>query len=393
MTTGFEQMWQQIAPIGKSEATGGYFRLPWTQSEIELRDWFKDKAAERELEVVEDSFGNLVAWWGAKDGDDKVITGSHFDAVLDGGGFDGPLGIVSAFAALDELRSRGFIPNKPLGIAAFVAEEGSRFGRACLGSRLAVGSASWDEVKDLTDREGVRLEDVCEGSNSDIIRGVSAFVELHIEQGRALVDLDEAVGIGSSIWPHGRYRFEFKGRADHAGTTRMEDRADPMVAFSLTAVAANKQARLWGQRATFGRIEVKPNGTNAVPSEVVAWLDARAESAGDLENLVDAITRQAVEFSEQNGVAFAMTSESVTAEVVFDANLRETLNAVHGGIPLLPTQAGHDAGILQEAGIPSAMLFVRNPSGTSHSPAETAEMTDCNAGVLALANALAELLS
>ena len=393
MTTGFEQMWQQIAPIGRSAATGGYHRLPWTESELQLRAWFKEQAAQRELEVVSDSFGNLIAWWGAFDGEDKVVTGSHFDAVLDGGAFDGPLGIVSAFAAIDELRSRGFSPNKPLGIAAFVAEEGSRFGRACLGSRLAVGAASWEEVKDLSDQDGVLLKDVCEGSTSDLLRGVSAFVELHIEQGRALVDLDEAVGIGSSIWPHGRYRFEFKGRADHAGTTRMEDRADPMVAFSLTAVAANKQARLWGQRATFGRIEVKPNGTNAVPAEVTAWLDARAESAGDLENLVAAITRQAGEFAAQNDVAFSMTPESVTAEVVFDVQLRESLNSTLGGVPLLPTQAGHDAGVLQEAGIPSAMLFVRNPSGTSHSPAETAEMADCHVGVIALANALAGLVS
>ena len=95
---------------------------------------------------------------------------------------------------------------------------------------------------------------------------VGCFVELHVEQGRDLVDRDAAVGVASAIWPHGRYRFDFTGEANHAGTTRMEDRHDPMLTYAMTALAANKQARLSGQRATFGRVDVRPNGTNAVPS-------------------------------------------------------------------------------------------------------------------------------
>ncbi len=99
-----------------------------------------------------------------------------------------------------------------------------------------------------------------------------------MEQGRDLVDRSAAVGVASGIWPHGRYRYEFRGAADHAGTTRMEDRADPMLTYAMTALAANKQARLAGQRATFGRLEVTPNSTNSVPSGVTAWLDARAST-------------------------------------------------------------------------------------------------------------------
>ena len=100
-----------------------------------------------------------------------------------------------------------------------------------------------------------------------LLEGVGTFVELHVEQGRDLVDRrSAAVGVASGIWPHGRYRYEFAGSADHAGTTRMEDRADPMLTYAMTALAANKQARLAGQRATFGRLEVTPNSTNSVPS-------------------------------------------------------------------------------------------------------------------------------
>ena len=103
-------------------------------------------------------------------------------------------------------------------------------------------------------------------------------MELHVEQGRDLVDRDAAIGVASRIWPHGRYRFDFSGEPNHAGTTRMEDRRDPMLTYAMTALAANKQARLAGQRATFGRVETTPNSTNSVPSAVTAWMDARCET-------------------------------------------------------------------------------------------------------------------
>jgi N-carbamoyl-L-amino-acid hydrolase len=124
---------------------------------------------------------------------------------------------------------------------------------------------------------------------------VGFFVELHVEQGRDLVDRGASVGVASAIWPHGRYRFEFCGEANHAGTTRMEDRRDPMLTYAMTALAANKQALGSGQRATFGRIEVAPTGTNALPSRVTAWLDARAATSGGLEAMLADIEGEAQE--------------------------------------------------------------------------------------------------
>ena len=391
----FERMWRDLAPVGRSASSGGYFRQPWHAAELELRAWFREAATARGLEVEEDPFGNLVAWWGPASlgsGSDKVLTGSHLDSVLDGGAYDGPLGVVSSFAALDLMRERGVTPTRRLGVAAFVEEEGSRFGRACLGSRLAVGATSWADARELTDREGVRLGDIVEGGESRLLDGVGTYVELHVEQGRGLVDLGAPVGVHSAIWPHGRYRYDIAGRADHAGTTRMEDRADPMLTYAMTALAANKQARLSGQRATFGRVEVRPNGTNAVPSHVTAWLDARAESDEALAQLVAAVEKQAGERAGRDGTTVTVTPESVSGEVAFDVALRDSLAARLGDVPVLPTQAGHDAGILQDAGIPTAMLFVRNPTGVSHSPYESAETADCLAGVAALADALTGLV-
>ncbi len=373
-------MWRALAPVGRSATSGGYFRQPFTPAERECADWFAAEAAARGLTLEYDGFGNVVAWWDVPGASGPaVLTGSHLDSVLDGGAYDGPLGVVSSFAAVDLLRERGFVPGRRIGIGAFVEEEGSRFGLACLGSRLAVGAVAVADAEALTDRDGVRLGDAWASAGLDpaagskLLADVGCFVELHVEQGRDLVHRDAAVGVASEIWPHGRYRFDFAGEANHAGTTRMEDRRDPMLTYAMTALAANKQARLAGQRATFGRIAVEPNGTNAAA-------------------LVEEISRQGLARAERDGTTLAVTAESVSKSVAFSSSLAATIADPHGW-PVIPTQAGHDAGILSEAGIPTAMLFVRNPTGVSHSPAEFAPMADCLAGVDALADTLERLAS
>jgi N-carbamoyl-L-amino-acid hydrolase len=393
----FEEMWSDLAPVGRSASSGGYFRQPWTSAESELREWFRAAAAARGLAVEQDALGNVLAWWRpAGASGPAVLTGSHLDSVLDGGAYDGPLGVVSALSAVDLLHERGVVPARPLAIGVFVEEEGSRFGLACLGSRVAAGVMPWERARELRDRDGVFLADAIADAGLDPSRGlmsldrVATFVELHVEQGRDLVDRDLAVGLASEIWPHGRWRFDFAGQANHAGTTRMEDRHDPMLTYAMTALAANKQARLAGQRATFGRISVQPNGTNAVPSLVTAWLDARGSSDEGLAQMVELIAKQADERAGRDGTSLVVTTESVSGSVAFDPALAARLAGL-GDWPVIPTQAGHDAGILSDAGIPTAMVFVRNPTGVSHSPDEHAEMADCLAGVEALADVLAEL--
>jgi N-carbamoyl-L-amino-acid hydrolase len=398
----YEEMWRAIDGVGRSGRSGGYFRQPFAGAERELAAWFVEQAEARGLRLERDPFGNVVAWWDAGSGA-AIVTGSHLDSVLDGGAYDGPLGVVSALAAVDLLRERGFRPARPLGVSVFVEEEGSRFGLACLGSRLATGAIDWSRARALQDRDGVRLEEAMASYGLEVENPqpwlrperVACFVELHVEQGRELVDRRAAVGVASRIWPHGRYRFDISGEPNHAGTTRMEDRRDPMLTYAMTALAANKQARITGERATFGRVDTTPNSTNSVPSTVTAWMDARCESDEGLAALVEAITRQATERAERDGTSLTVTAESVSGAVDFDPDLARRIAVDHegGDWPVLPTQAGHDAGILSAKGIASAMLFVRNPTGVSHSPAEHAETPDCLAGVDALAETLGRLAS
>ena len=388
-------MWSALAAIGRDPGTGGYRRGGWTPTERDATHWFQDQCAARGLEVESDGLGNLIAWWGPSDAP-GVVTGSHLDSVIDGGAFDGPLGVVSGLAAVDRLRADGFTPSVPIGVGAFVEEEGSRFGMPCLGSRIAAGVLPAAKALELKDRAGVSLASALEVAGTDpagvgpspLLERMGTFVELHVEQGRGLT---APVGVASSIWPHGRYRFTFGGEANHAGTTLMEDRHDPMLTYAMTALAASKQARLAGARATFGRLSVEPNGTNAVPSQVTAWLDARAGTDDVLQSLLAAITKQATERAERDGTTLEVVPESVSPIVDFPAGLRDRVVGVLNGAPVLPTGAGHDAGVFSAAGIPTAMLFVRNPTGVSHSPAEYAELDDCLAGVDALAAVLRDL--
>ncbi|MBZ4020273.1 allantoate amidohydrolase [Streptomyces purpurogeneiscleroticus] len=389
-------MWRDLLPIGQDADSRGYRRYAWTGADADCRAWFRGQAEARGLTYEVDRNGNQWAWLGDPAAGDAVVTGSHLDSVPDGGAFDGPLGVVSSFAALDELRGRGVEFTRPLAITNFGDEEGARFGLACVGSRLAAGQLTVEKAHRLTDADGITLPQAMEragydpeaiGADDERLARIGAFVELHVEQGRALDLSGDPVGVASAIWPHGRWRFDFRGEANHAGTTRLEDRRDPMLTYAQTVLAAREYAARHGALATFGKVGVEPNGVNAIPSLVRGWLDSRAADQETLDAVVGGIERAAAERGRTDRVDVHVTRESFTPVVEFAHDLRDRLAKTLGGVPVLPTGAGHDAGILS-ATVPTAMLFVRNPTGVSHSPAEHAAEDDCVAGVRALADVL-----
>jgi beta-ureidopropionase / N-carbamoyl-L-amino-acid hydrolase len=398
--------WRSLLPVGRSDQTSGYRRFSFTQADRQCREWFRLESAHRGFRVETDRNGNLWAWWEPENplqGSGAVVTGSHLDSVPDGGAFDGPLGVVSAFAATDLLVKAGVELVRPVGIVAFTEEEGARFGMACLGSRLLTGAVTPEAARALTDADGVSLAEAMTGAGLDpeaigpepeLVGRIEAFIELHIEQGSALAGMNAAVGVADSIWPHGRWRIDFTGRADHAGTTKLADRSDPMLPFAATVLAARTVATELKSLATFGRVAAEPGAANAISSAVQAWLDARAPAESTLTELVSQVTAVAALSGTSHGVAATSQCESLTPAVEFDLDLRGRVLAALAGqeieAPVLATGAGHDAGVLAAA-VPAAMLFVRNPTGVSHSPAEHAEPLDCEAGVIALAAVLEEL--
>ncbi len=277
-------------------------------------------------------------------------------------------------------------------------------GSPASGSRLLAGAIDPGRARALADAAGVTLAEAMAaaghdpdgiGPDDDLLAAVGAYVELHVEQGQGAgghwmrrsrsASRSGRTGAGGSTSP---------ARPDHAGTATLADRRDPMLPFAAAVLAARQAATSHGARATVGRVIAEPGAVNAVSARVTGWLDARGPDEQVLRAMVGEVLAAAREAAAGHGVELAAEPESVTPAVQFDPGLRERLasSLAARGIraPVLPTGAGHDAGVLA-ARVPAAMLFVRNPTGVSHSPAEHAEPADCAAGVQALAAVLEDL--
>jgi N-carbamoyl-L-amino-acid hydrolase len=409
---GLEVSWDvvdllaEIAEIGADPVRGGYSRHVFEPAEMELRGWFSRRARALGLAVEPDRNGNVWAYWGAR-GDTAIGVGSHLDSVPGGGPLDGPLGVASALSAVARLKSRGVRPARPVAVVAFAEEEGSRFGLACLGSKLMTGALTPAAVLRLADATGTTfaaaattagVDPIGLGRDDERLAELAAFVELHVEQGRALADLDAPVALASGILAHGRWRLRFTGEGNHAGATPMAGRRDPVAAAAATILAPRSIAMDRDDpgdgrnaRATVGRLVPMPGGTNVIASRVDAWLDLRGDADAATRALLAEVLAAAEDAAAGHGCVLEVTEESYVDAVTFDLDLRRRLGQALGGPPVLATGAGHDAGVLA-AELPTAMLFVRNPTGVSHSPFETASDEDCRAGVEALTAVLRDLV-
>jgi allantoate deiminase len=290
--------------------------------------WMRDAG----LDVSSDEAGNLFG----RRGEARVWSGSHLDTVPNGGKYDGALGVVAAIEAAERLT------DAPLAVVAFRAEESG-----------PMGSRRLTELPD-------------------------AFLEVHIEQGPTLERLDEPLGIVTTIAGQARGSVTFEGRAGHAGTMPMDERADALVEAAEFVLRVRDSARD-GAVATVGALEVEPGAVNVVPARVTLSVDARAPTVAQLEALVEAI-----------GFEPAWRQDPVP----MSGPSLEALRAVLPDVPELVSGAGHDAMVLAAAGVPTAMLFVRSlDGGVSHCPEERSSEDDIALAVDALAETLQRLSS
>jgi N-carbamoyl-L-amino-acid hydrolase len=352
-----------LDPIGRDG--DGWTRLAWTSEDAAAGEWFAEQAASVGLRVELDPAGNRWAvpdtdgpWW---------ATGSHTDTVRCGGRYDGALGVVAGFAVASHL-------DTPVAVISFADEEGARFNTPTFGSRALAGRHPPD-VLDRVDAEGVTLRDAS-GLDAAALAAapewrarLRGFVELHIDQAR---DLGAPYGVVSGLAARLRAVATLHGRADHAGTTPLDEREDALLAAAQLIVRARDLAGSH-MRATAGRIVVEPNAPTTVPSLARLWLDARAADPAALDAWLA-------------GLGVPVEVQSRTDGVEFDAGVREAL----GDAPEMLCFAGHDAGILAEH-LPAGMLLVRNEEGISHAPAEHVELADAAEAASALARALERL--
>ncbi len=347
-----------------------------------------------------DAVGNVVGIYEADHSQPNaktLMTGSHYDTVRNGGKYDGRLGIFTPIACVQALRNAGKRLPFHLEVVGFAEEEGQRYKATFLGSGALVGQfdSSW---LDQVDDNGVSMREAMQaaGLAIDVIpalkrdpRDYLGFIEIHIEQGPVLNELNLPLGVVTSINGSVRYQGEITGTASHAGTTPMDRRSDAVAAFAELAVYLEKRAQSDADSvATIGMLQV-PNGSiNVVPGRCQFSLDMRAPNDAQRDALVSDIVGALQTICARRGVTYQLAETVRASAAPSDAHLQQQWEqAVEAtGLPVLklPSGAGHDAMKLHEV-MPQAMLFVRGEnSGISHNPLESTTADDMQLGVDAM---------
>ncbi len=381
-------------------------RIVFSEQDLRARAWLKARCSEAGLKIREDAVGNtFLRWEGSRPDLPAVATGSHIDAIPHAGKFDGIVGVLGGLEAVRALQKSGFQPVRSIELIQFTAEEPTRFGVGCIGSRLLSGvlSASVDET--LRDGSGASLAVVRgrAGFGGDLAtvclpKGFySAFLELHIEQGPILEREGISIGIVTSIAAPASFLVTIEGEGGHAGGTLMPGRRDALCAASELILAIERSARSSGSVdtvATVGTCEVHPGAINSVPSCVKLGVDLR-DTDGDRRDGVFAWISEAVEeISQRRNVRIEIDMLNADPPA---ASSERVLSAISGACDVMKvssrtmvSRAYHDSSFMSLIA-PMAMIFIPCRGGVSHRPDEYADIKDVAAGIEVLAHTLADL--
>jgi allantoate deiminase len=343
-----------------------------------------------------DAAGNLIARWNSDHPGPALLLGSHLDSVPTGGRYDGALGVLGGLAAVELLRERGFTPSRPVWLAAFMDEEGTRFGESMFGSRAFAGEDLSSYVEHRDD-DGVSVAEAIRAAGLDptalgsavAIDQVAAFVELHVEQGRVLADAGIDVRVVTAIVGLVQASVEIRGQSDHGGATPMVGRRDALVAAARIITALRDWAR--GESdltATIGSISVSPGAYNVIPGECRFSVDLRAADQADFESapaaLQSLVERLATEEAVEASVSFTDQIPPAPLDEELIGLIERAAEAEGASHMRLPSGAGHDAQVLARR-VPTAMVFVPSADGISHSPDEFTAPEHCELGARILA--------
>ena len=383
-----EQMIKALAPI--SAEPNRLVRLflsgEHRRAADQVAQWMRDAG----LTVSEDALGTLRGRIGEGP---RLLIGSHLDSVIDGGNYDGPLGVIASILAVEHF---GGFPPVAIDVLAFGDEEGSRFPSTLSSSAACVGAFEMDTLN-LTDTKGVSFAEALKAYGkevSDIAKAAYkrgdalGYVEVHIEQGPLLESDNQPLGVVTGIVGQSRWRVSVTGEAGHAGTVPMNLRRDALAGAAEMVLAAERIARA-GERmvATVGRIEAYPGATNIIPGRVEFTVDLRCMADDARRAAVTQFEDLARRIAEARKLGVAFEPFHDTPAAACDDRLQDLLAASIadlGHTPIrLPSGAGHDAQMMVRL-CPAAMLFVRCRGGISHNPAEYCAPADMGSAVAAL---------
>lgn len=359
----------------------GAQRVAFTDTWVKARTWFKEKLAELPVEVHQDQAGNLWATLKGKSNQELLI-GGHIDSVPNGGWLDGCLNLVAGLEVLRRIAAEG-TPPVTVRLVDWADEEGARFGRSLFGSSAASGALVPDDVRNLTDRDGIKLVDAVAAHGIDLdraldaraeLKNAAAYLELHIEQGPVLESLKLPMGVVLGTFGVERSTITFTGQAAHSGSTPMSQRRDALGGVSKLHLAIRDIAVKHGGVCTVGKVTTSPGIVTAVVGEAVMTLDQRHLDADVLKRMYDeaVAASQRIAVEEKITVAWQplwriqpFPFHPVLIELCDEAIL-ETCGVSHR----LPSGPLHDAAEVCRAGVPTVMLFVQSLRGISHNKIE-----------------------
>lgn len=341
-----------------------------------VASWMRDAG----LQVREDAAFNLLGRWNSGKRNAKTfLLGSHLDTVRDAGKFDGPLGVLTAIAAVQSLRERGVKLPFNLEIAGFSDEEGVRYQTTYLGSRALAGTLTAADLARIKERQIIKAR----RRRGEFL----GYAEVHIEQGPVLEKKNLPVGVVTAIAGQSRLRVEFHGVAGHAGTVPMTMRRDALAGAAELILAAES----CGVTATVGKIEASPGASNVIPGKASLTLDVRSQNDAQRLAAVRFLYKKAQTIAKRRGLKLVWVPVQQTAAVQCDKKLTQIFSrcVAERGLKVLklPSGAGHDAAALS-AICPVAMLFVRCKGGISHNPAESVKIADVRVAVAVLSDFL-----
>jgi len=394
---------EALAAVGDT-GDGGNCRLALTDEDAGGRELVVGWMRALGLDVRVDRIGNVVATRaGTDDGLDPVMTGSHIDTVRTGGRYDGTLGVLAGLEVVRALDDAGVRTRRPLAVAFFTDEEGSRFAPDMLGSLVYAGGLPLEDALDTVAIDGAILGDELErfGWAGDApVPGPAphAYVELHIEQGPLLEEQGVTIGAVTGVQGISWQELTLTGQSNHAGTTPMRLRRDAGYAAAEVAVAVRHLAADLGghQVGTVGRIDLHPNLVNVVAARATLTVDLRNTDEAVLATSERGLRARVDEIAVAEGVTAAWRSLARFAPVAFAEDVISLVERAAGDrghtVMRLPSGAGHDAQMLARM-CPTGMVFVPSRGGVSHNPAEFTEPEDLAAGCQVLADVLVELAS
>jgi hydantoinase/carbamoylase family amidase len=395
----------QLNLVDTMEQPEGFSRFGYTLLENQSIEVFKRIAREFGLTIKHDVAGNIMARWEGDSSLPAVAVGSHLDTVINGGGYDGVVGVLCALGAIKHLKEQGFQTKHPIEVIVFRAEEGSRFGVSTIGSKAMSGMLDLN-IGHLKDRQGITIKEAVEALGFQWEKFLEAerkqeeiksFVELHIEQGVIIEENQKNFGVVRGVACPIRLKINVTGKGGHTGTTPMGKRKDALVAIAPLINYVSEEALSLSQTtsfpvvATVSQMEVKPNSMTIIPAHVEIGIDIRSVD-DDLKKQVEKlIVDKCNELETINQVSIQIEKIADNRSVLLDPKLQSKLTKIGEDLGLdsliMDSGAGHDV-MNMAVKWPSGLLFIPCRNGISHHSDEFASLDDLELGVRLLAKHL-----